>query len=62
MAKQIGLCVERTYQLGCTGVLPVERYGNGHRLLFAPLNGAIFVRGQGGRYRSTKPRLLTAQE
>jgi DNA invertase Pin-like site-specific DNA recombinase len=58
MARQLGLCVERTYRLGRDGILPQQRYGRGHRCLFAPLDGAAFVRGRGGRYRSTPPRLI----
>jgi DNA invertase Pin-like site-specific DNA recombinase len=58
MARQLDLCVTRTYELGREGVLPQQRYGRGHRCLFAPLDGAVFVRGCGGRYRSTPPRLF----
>jgi hypothetical protein len=58
MARQLGLCAERTYRLGRDGVLPQQRYGRGHRCLFAPLDGAVFVRGRGGRYRATPPRLI----
>lgn len=62
MARQIGLCVEHVGNLGRAGVLPTQRYGNGHRVLFAPLNGVVFVRGQGGRYESTPPRLIAADK
>jgi hypothetical protein len=58
MARQIGTCIEKTYRLGRAGILPRQRYGKGHRCLFAPLNGAVYERGIGGRYRSTQPRLV----
>jgi hypothetical protein len=62
IAQQIGVCVEHAYNLGRAGVLPVQHYGKGQRILFAPVNGAMFVRGHGGRYQPTQPRLMVANE
>ena len=62
LARQLGVCTEQAYILGRKGVLHQERYGRGHRCLFAPLNGAVFVRGHGSRYHSTQPRLVPAGE
>lgn len=62
MARQIGTCIENTYKLGREGILPQEHYGRGHRCLFAPLNGAVYERGIGGRYRPTRPRLIVPDE
>lgn len=62
IARELGVCITQVYILGCSGILPQQRYGHGHRCLFAPLNGAVFVRGRGGRYRPTQPRLITAGE
>jgi len=62
MARQLGVGRECVYQLGRQGVLPQQRYGHGERCLFAPLKGAVYVRGCGGRYRSTPPRLVAADE
>jgi hypothetical protein len=59
MARQLGVCAATVYTLGRTGVLPQQRYGNDQRCLCEPLNGAVFIRGQGGRYRSTHARLLS---
>ena len=61
MAREIGLCIERTKQLGHAGMLPVQHYGRGLRLLFAPLNGAVFERGRGGPPHLLRPpRLIPA--
>jgi DNA invertase Pin-like site-specific DNA recombinase len=60
IARELGVCITQVYILGCRGILPQQRYGHGHRCLFAPLNGAVFVRGRGGRYRPTQPRLILA--
>jgi len=62
IARQLGICTENAYQLGRDGVLPRQHYGRGHRCLFAPLNGAVYVRGVGGRYNSVRPRLITADD
>jgi DNA invertase Pin-like site-specific DNA recombinase len=62
IARELGVCLTQVYILGCRGILPQQRYGHGHRCLFAPLNGAVFVRGHGGRNRSTQPRLIPAGE
>lgn len=58
IARELSICTENAYKLGREGVLPQQYYGHGHRCLFAPLNGAVFVRGRGGRYRSVRPRLI----
>lgn len=60
VAQQLGICIENAYKLGREGVLPQQHYGQGHRCLFAPLNGTVFVRGVGGRYKSVRPRLIAA--
>jgi DNA invertase Pin-like site-specific DNA recombinase len=58
MARELDLCVGHTHRLAHAGVLPTRHYGKGQRYLFAPLNGAVFVRGHGGPYISTQPRLI----
>jgi DNA invertase Pin-like site-specific DNA recombinase len=60
MAKRLGLCTTTVYNLGRAGVLPQQRYGNDNRCLYEPLNGAVLIRGKGGRYRSTQARLVPA--
>ena len=60
MSRTIDLCVERVHQLGREGVLPRESYGAGKRWLYAPLDGATFARGCGGRYRPRRPALIPA--
>lgn len=60
MARQLGICRERVYTLGREGVLPRQRYGNEQRCLYVPLDGAVFVRGVGGRYRPQRPTLMPA--
>jgi DNA invertase Pin-like site-specific DNA recombinase len=62
MARELGLCCAHTLRLAHAGVLPTQRCGKGHRVLFAPLNGAVFMRGHGGPYVSTQPRLIPAAE
>jgi hypothetical protein len=62
IARALGVCVTQAYILGRKGILPRQHYGRGQRCLFAPLNGARYVRGHGGRYRSTQPRLIPAGE
>jgi DNA invertase Pin-like site-specific DNA recombinase len=61
MARQISTCVSQVHILGRDGVLLRERYGNGERCLYAPLNGATFVPGAGGRYRPRRPALIPAR-
>lgn len=61
MARQIGACLEQVHTLGRCGILPREHYGRGRRCLYAPLNGATFVKGAGGRYRPRRPKLLPAR-
>jgi len=60
MAKRLRLCTTTVYNLGRAGVLPQQRYGNDNRCLYEPLNGAVLIRGKGGRYRSTQARLVRA--
>jgi hypothetical protein len=60
MARQIGVCVSQVHILGHEGVLLRERYGNDQRCLYAPLNGAVLVKGCGGRYRPRRPCLIPA--
>jgi DNA invertase Pin-like site-specific DNA recombinase len=62
IAGQLGICTESAYKLGREQVLPQQRYGRGHRCLFAPLDGTVFVRGVGGRYKSTRPKLLPSDD
>ena len=62
IARQLGICTTNAYKLGREGVLPQQHYGHEQRCLFAPLDGAVFVRGRGGRYRSTRPRLMPATD
>jgi DNA invertase Pin-like site-specific DNA recombinase len=60
IANQLGICVSQVNVLGRAGVLPRQYYGNEHRCLYAPLNGARLVNGVGGRYRPRRPRLIPA--
>jgi DNA invertase Pin-like site-specific DNA recombinase len=60
MAERLGLCTTTVYNLGRAGVLPQQHYANDHRCLYEPLNGAVLIRGQGGRYRPTQARLVRA--
>jgi len=60
MTRQLGICLEQVYILGREGVLPRQLYGNEQRCLYAPVDGAMLVRGIGGRYRSTRPMLIPA--
>jgi DNA invertase Pin-like site-specific DNA recombinase len=60
MARELGISAGCVYRLGRAGLLPQERYGAKPRCLFAPLNGAVFIRGHGGAHRCTPPRLMTA--
>jgi hypothetical protein len=60
VARQIGVCVSQVHILGSTGVLPRRRYGNDQRCLYEPLNGAVLVKGCGGRYRPRRPTLIPA--
>ncbi len=60
MTQHLGACLEQVYILGREGVLPRELYGNEHRCLYAPLNGAKLVKGVGGRYRPKRPMLIPA--
>jgi DNA invertase Pin-like site-specific DNA recombinase len=62
MARELDLCVEHIQRLAHAGVLPTQHYGKGQRYLFTPLNGAVFVRGHGGPYLSTQPRLIPAAD
>lgn len=60
MANKPGICVTSVHQLGREGVLPRQLYGNEQRCLYAPLDGARFQRGRGGRCRSKRPKLIPA--
>jgi hypothetical protein len=60
MSREIAVSTTQVYILGRKRILSPQRYGSGKRLLFAPLDGAVFVRGHGGRYRPTQPRLIAA--
>jgi DNA invertase Pin-like site-specific DNA recombinase len=60
MARELGVCISQVQNLGREGILPRQRYGNEQRCLYAPLNGAVLVRGRGGRYRSRRPALIPA--
>ena len=62
MARELGLCFAHTLRLAHTGVLPTQRCGKAQRVLFAPLNGAVFIRGHGGYNASTPPRLIPAAQ
>ena len=62
MAQQIGLCAGRVYQLGLSGFLLRQSYGNGERWLFAPLKGVLFARGHGARYHPVPARLIPAPD
>jgi DNA invertase Pin-like site-specific DNA recombinase len=62
MARQLGLCVETVYIMGRNGILPRQYYGNKHRCLYEPLNGAVYRRGRGGRYRSRPAQFIAAGE
>jgi len=60
MARQIGVCVSQIHILGRAGVLPRRKYGSEQRSLYEPLNGAVLVKGCGGRYRPRRPTLIPA--
>jgi len=60
MARELGICLTQVHNLGREGVLPRQPYSNEQRCLYAPLNGAVLVRGRGGRYRSRRPALTPA--
>lgn len=66
IAAQLDVCTATVYKLGSNGILQEHRYGNQHRCLFEPINDRKFVKGQGGRYKPTKPKFmpnhLTTQE
>ena len=62
MACELGLCFAQTLRLAHTGVLPTQRCCKAQRVLFAPLNGAVFIRGHGGPHVSTQPRLIPAAQ
>lgn len=62
MAQQIGICAGRVYQLGMSGFLPRQSYGNGERWLYAPLKGLVFVRGHGAPYHPVPARLIPAPD
>lgn len=59
-AAQLGVCIATVYHMGRVGVLCEHRYGNRHRCLFEPTGNSIFVKGCGGRYGSTPPKLIPA--
>ena len=58
MAKQLGVCIQNVYDMGQKGILRQHHYGHRHRCLFEPLGEKVFVKGQGGRYRPTQPKLI----
>ena len=58
LAKLLGVCTATVYHLGRCGILREHRYGNQQRCLYEPIIGEVFVKGQGGRYCSTQPRLI----
>jgi DNA invertase Pin-like site-specific DNA recombinase len=58
LASQLGICIDRVHTLGREGVLPRQPYGNDQRCLYAPLDGAVFVKGCGGRYHPRRPTLI----
>lgn len=60
MARQLGVCVSQVHLLGREGILRRQLYGNEERCLYEPVNGAVLVRGRGGRYRSKRPVLIPA--
>jgi len=58
IAAQLHVCTATVYKLGNYGILQEHRYGNKHRCLYEPMNGAKFIKGQGGRYKPTKPKFI----
>jgi DNA invertase Pin-like site-specific DNA recombinase len=60
MTRELGICLTHVHDLGRAGVLPRQYYGNECRCLYEPLNGAVLVKGCGGRYRPTRPTLFRA--
>ncbi len=60
VARDLGVCLTQVHHLGREGILPRQRYGNDQRCLYAPLNGAVLVKGAGGRYRPRRPALIPA--
>lgn len=59
-ATQLGVCTATVYHLGKVGILSEHRYGNQHRCLFEPTGNDVLVKGCGGRYKSTPPKLIPA--
>jgi hypothetical protein len=62
MARTLGLCVGTVQIMGRNGVLTRQYYSSGERCLYEPLNGAVYRRGRGGRYRSRPAQFITARE
>ena len=59
MASLLGICPSSVHEFGRQGILPRQTYGNKHRCLYAPLNGAVLVKGRSGR-RNRPARLIPA--
>lgn len=60
IGAQLGVCTATVYHLGRTGILREHRYGNRHRCLYEPTGDAVYVKGCGGRYSTTPPKLIPA--
>jgi hypothetical protein len=61
VALRLGVSPSTVHQLGRLAALKRHLYGNNHRCLYEPPGDVQFVRGTGGRYRSTPARLIAAQ-
>jgi len=58
IGAQLGVCTATVYHLGGAGILREHRYGNQHRCLFESPGDVVYVKGCGGRYTVTPPKLI----
>lgn len=61
VAQQIGVSPTTVHQLGRSGVLKRQLYGNNCRCLYEPLGDVQFIKGAGGRFRPRPPQIIPAQ-
>ena len=60
LATDLGVCTTTIHHWGRAGLLRRHLYGNNHRCLYEPINGAVVVKGAGGRHGGRSPSLITA--
>lgn len=58
IGAQLGVCTATVYHLSGAGILREHRYGNQHRCLFESPGDVVYVKGRGGRYAVTPPKLI----